>query len=303
MPKERKTMPKQKNTGLGRGLDAIFMDNSVDESGSVTMLRISDIEPNPDQPRREFDAESLASLAGSIAAHGLIQPIIVRSAENGYYQIIAGERRWRASKMAGLTEVPVIVMELDDVKAAQISIIENVQREDLNPIEEALAYSRLIKTFGMTQEEIARQIGKNRSTVANSLRLLDLPDEVIALVREGKLSAGHARTILGLKCREDMISAARTAVERSISVRELEKLVKKLNAALRAKPDDGEDEPTDDLTVDYISVLAGKMTSRLGHRVTIDKKSKNKTVQIHFSSDEELDAIITRLFGDNIFDD
>ncbi len=296
-------MPKPKNTGLGRGLDAIFIDNTVEDSGNVTMLRLSEIEPNPDQPRREFDAESLAQLADSIATHGLIQPIVVRSAENdGYYQIIAGERRWRASKMAGLTEIPVIVMELDDKKAAQIALIENVQRENLNPMEEASAYKTLISDHKMTQEEIARQIGKSRSAVANTLRLLDLPDEVCELVKLGKLSSGHARTLLGLKSREDMITGANVIINKNFSVREAELMVRNMNkvALLREKLFSEAPEPT---TVDYTSELAKKMTSRIGHKVTILKKGKNRKIEIHFTDDAELDDIVTRLCGNNIFDE
>ena len=223
-------MAKPKNSGLGRGIEAIFLDNTAEDNGGVTMMRLSEIEPNPDQPRRDFDPESLSQLAESIATHGLIQPIIVRSTGSGeYYEIIAGERRWRASKMAGLSEVPVIIMELDDQKAAQVAIIENVQRENLNAIEEAMAYRSLITDFGMTQEELSKQIGKSRSAVANILRLLDLPDEVMALVREGTLSSGHARTLLGLKNPARMIGAANTVVTKNLSVRETEALVKKLN--------------------------------------------------------------------------
>ena len=169
---------KPRNTGLGRGLDAIFLDNSVESSG-VTMLRTSDIEPNPDQPRKNFDETELAALADSIAANGLIEPIVVRSSPSeGMYQIIAGERRWRASMLAGLSEIPVRIMELDDKKAAQIALIENVQREDLNAVEEASAYEALVKRFGMTHDEIAAQIGKSRAAVTNAIRLLDLPSGV-----------------------------------------------------------------------------------------------------------------------------
>ncbi len=295
-------MPKQKNTGLGRGLDAIFIDNSVDETGNITMLRLSEIEPNPNQPRREFDAEALSNLAESIAAHGLIQPIVVRSVENnsGYYQIIAGERRWRASKMAGLTEIPVIIMELDDKKSAQIALIENVQRENLNPIDEAFAYQELVDEYSMTQEDISRQIGKSRSAIANIIRLLDLPDEVCDLVKSGKLSAGHARAILGLKREEDMISAANTVIKKNYSVRETEFLVKQLNnTSLRLD----KNKSTGKLEVDYTNELAKKMTSKIGHKVTILKKGKNQRVEIHFSNDDELDAIVEKLCGENIFDE
>ncbi len=298
-------MAKPKNTGLGRGLDAIFMENSVEDSGNVTMLRLSDIEPNPDQPRREFDAEALAQLADSIATHGLIQPIVVRSATSeGYYQIVAGERRWRASKMAGLSEVPVIIMEMDDKKAAQIALIENIQRENLNPMEEAAAYRSLLKDYGMTQEELSKQIGKSRSAVANTLRLLDLPEEICALVRDGKLSAGHARALLGLKNPARLLGAASTAATKNLSVRETEAFVRKLNrldAKIAATLDaESEDDGTE---IDYTAILAKRMTSRLGRRVEIQKKGTQKKITIHFEDDSDLDELVTRLCGDNIFDE
>ena len=296
-------MPKNKTSGLGRGLDAIFMENSVDESGAVTMLRLSEIEPNPDQPRRTFDPESLAQLAESIAQNGLIQPIVVRSAaSDGYYQIVAGERRWRACKLAGLTEVPVVIMEMDDKKAAQIALIENIQREDLNPVEEAAAYRSLIRDYGMTQEELGKQIGKNRSTVTNTLRLLDLPEEVSKLVIEGRLSAGHARTLLGLKNPARIQGAASTVLGKSLSVRETEALVKRLNrieAQIAAGRAGGHTEPT----VDYTAELAKKMTSRLGRRVEIKKSGTVRKLEIHFTDDGDLDELVTRLCGDHIFDE
>ncbi len=291
-------MAKPKNTGLGRGLDAIFLDNSVDDNGGVTMLRLSEIGPNPDQPRKEFDQEALSQLAESIAAHGLIQPIVVRStASSDFYEIIAGERRWRASKMAGLTEVPVIIMELDDKKAAQVAIIENVQREDLNPMEEAAAYRSLVRDFDMTQEELSRQIGKSRSAIANTMRLLELPPEVTALVRSGSLSAGHARALLALKNPENLEIAAKKTISKNLSVRETEALVRKLNRST-AEPK-SEFEPF----VDYTAALAKKMTSHLGRKVTISGKGKVRKLEISFSDDKELDELVTKLCGDNVFDD
>lgn len=296
-------MAKPKNTGLGRGIEAIFLDNTAEDNGGVTMMRLSEIEPNPDQPRRDFDPEALSQLAESIATHGLIQPIIVRSTGSGeYYEIIAGERRWRASKLAGLSEVPVIIMELDDQKAAQIAIIENVQREDLNAIEEAMAYRSLIDDYGMTQEDLSKQIGKSRPAVANALRLLELPDEVMALVREGSLSAGHARTLLGLKNPTRIIGAANTVVAKHLSVRETEALVKKLNRIEKSLFEPKDTEDTTPL-VDYTAELAKKMTARLGKKVVISGKGKVRKLEISFSEDSELDELVNKLCGANIFDD
>lgn len=300
-------MPKNKNTGLGRGLDAIFIDNSVEDSGNVTMLRISEIEPNPDQPRREFDPEALSQLADSIATHGLIQPIVVRSAgTDGLYQIIAGERRWRASKMAGLTEIPVIVKELDDSKAAQVALIENIQREDLNPIEEAAGYRSLMDEYSMTQEEVAKQVGKSRSAVANSTRLLDLPDGVKELVKTGQLSAGHAKVLLSVHDEDEMVRLALNTVAKSLSVRETEKAIKVAlrrikQMAQQAKSLDGLENGR--VPVDYTAELAKKMTARLGHRVTIKKSAGDSRIEIHFADDAELGDIVADICGDNIFDE
>lgn len=303
-------MPKNKNTGLGRGLDAIFIDNSVEDSGNVTMLRVSEIEPNPDQPRREFDPEALAQLADSIATHGLIQPIVVRSAgTDGYYQIIAGERRWRASKMAGLTEIPVIVKELDDSKAAQVALIENIQRENLNPIEEAAGYKSLMDDYSMTQEEVAKQVGKSRSAVANATRLLDLPDGVKNLVKTGQLSAGHAKALLSVRDEGEMEKLALNAVAKMMSVRDVEKAIKIANRSLQkmkedAKAIDAMNEAEKSMPkVDYTAELAKKMTSRIGHRVTIKKAAGDSKIEIHFADDAELDDIVSSLCGDNIFDE
>lgn len=303
-------MPKNKNTGLGRGLDAIFIDNSVEDSGNVTMLRVSEIEPNPDQPRREFDPEALAQLADSIATHGLIQPIVVRSAgTDGYYQIIAGERRWRASKMAGLTEIPVIVKELDDSKAAQVALIENIQRENLNPIEEAAGYKSLMDDYSMTQEEVAKQVGKSRSAVANSTRLLDLPDGVKNLVKTGQLSAGHAKALLSVRDEGEMEKLALNAVAKMMSVRDVEKAIKIANRSLQKMKEDAKaieamNEAEKSMPkVDYTAELAKKMTSRIGHRVTIKKAAGDSKIEIHFADDAELDDIVSSLCGDNIFDE
>ncbi len=298
---------KPRNTGLGRGLDAIFLDNTVENTG-VTMLRPSDIEPNPDQPRKIFSEEELASLADSIAANGLIEPIVVRSSPSeGMYQIIAGERRWRASMLAGLNEIPVRIMELDDKKAAQVALIENVQREDLNAIEEATAYEALVKRFGMTHDEIAAQIGKSRAAVTNSLRLLDLPDEIRNLLTDGTLSAGHGRALLGLEDKSSAPGLARHIAENRLSVRETEKAVRKANIE-RRKALSPKNPPVDlenHGDPDYIGLLAEKMSSKLGKKVNITQNGKTGSgkLEILFSDSDGLDELVTALCGNNIFDE
>lgn len=294
-------MSKPRSTGLGRGLDAIFGENSPGKGDGVIMLRVSDIEPRPDQPRKDFDREALAQLADSIATHGLIQPVVVRAEENGLYQIIAGERRWRASKMAGLTEIPVVIVEADDRKAAEIAIIENIQREDLNAIEEAEAYRSLAEEHGLTQEEISRQVSKSRSAIANSLRLLELPDDVINLVRNNELSAGHARALLGLRDPQKISQVARTAKLKGMSVRMLEQTVKAINK-VAVTPTKPEKQNTAN-EIDYIEALQNKMTSKLGRRVFINNRGKDKKIEIHYSDNNDLNQIITLLCGDNIFDE
>ncbi len=295
-------MAKNKNTGLGRGLEAIFLENSVDESGSVSMLRLSDIEPNPDQPRREFDHAALEELASSIATNGIIQPIVVRSAGiDGYYQIIAGERRWRAAKMAGLTEVPVVIMEVDDKKAAQVALIENIQREDLNGMEAAKAFRNIMDSHEMTQEELSVALGKSRSLVANTLRLLDLPAATCALVEQGKLTAGHARALLGLIRKDEIDDTAKIVVEKGLSVRQTEELVRKLNRP-RVEVQIKDDE-NDNPIVNYTAELEKRMTALLGSRVKIKGKGKNRILQISINDDKQLDELVTSLCGDNIFDD
>ena len=221
----------KKPAGLGKGFDNIFFDNSIEEKSGVTRLRIGQIEPKADQPRRVFEGEALAELADSIAAHGVLQPILVREIADGHYQIIAGERRYRASKMAGLTEVPVIVLDKNDLETAQISLIENIQREDLNPIEEAQAYRALIDGYNLTQEEVSAKVGKGRSTITNALRLLDLGDDVIAMLNAGELTAGHARALLSLKDKSREREVAGKIVSGGLSVRAAEDLVKKENRA------------------------------------------------------------------------
>lgn len=292
-------MAKNKNTGLGRGLDAIFLDNTTEESGrGVTMLRLSDIEPRPDQPRKQFESESLASLADSIAENGVLQPLLVRAEGDGFYQIIAGERRWRASKMAGLTEVPAIITDADDKKAFELAIIENIQRENLNAIEEAAAIRDLMTEYGLTQEEVSTRISRSRSAVSNAIRLLDLPDSVMKAVSDGKLSAGHARALLGLRDSEKIISAAQTVISRGLSVRATEELVRSLNRA----QEDAKKPPRAESEADrYMNWLCRKMSDSLKRGVRI-VGGKKKHIELEYRDSDDLERMIRKLCGEDFFD-
>jgi ParB family chromosome partitioning protein len=267
------------------------------------MLRLSKIEPNPEQPRREFDSELLSELADTIANHGLIQPIAVKPSKNdGYYTIVAGERRWRASKMAGLTNIPVIIMEIDDKKASEIALIENIQRKDLNPIEEARAYRSLIGEYNLTQAEVAAQVGKSRVAITNAMRILDLPDEVLDMISSGSLTTGHARALLGLKNPDDIEALAKRAADEELSVRVVEENVRRLNMVKR----EGKEKvlsPEDIQKKEYYKAVENKATKLLGNKIKITTSSKNKNVSISFSSNEELEDILTKLCGMTIFDD
>jgi len=263
------------------------------------MLRLADIEPRKGQPRKVFEPEALSQLADSIAANGVIQPIIVRKAKGGFYEIIAGERRWRASKMAGLTEVPVVIMDTDDRKTAELSLIENIQRENLNPVEEANAYKILLQNFDLTQETLAKRVGKSRSAITNSMRLLELPPEVLNMLSEGEISAGHARAILGLVDKSETIDVAETVEEKGLSVRATEELVRKVNAAATAKPaveivrdDEGE--------VNYLSELEKELRKKFGRKVKIFCGKKAKRIEIEFSDDNDLQALLAQIGGDNL---
>lgn len=286
---------------LGRDFYSILDDNFIEENrDSVKSLRISDIEPRKDQPRKSFDDESLQLLADSIAIHGVLQPIIVRENHTfpGTYEIIAGERRWRAAKMAGLTEIPVIIVDGNDLKIAQISLVENVQREDLNVVEEALAYNALIKNFGLTQEQVSKEVGKSRSSIANMLRLLDLPEQVLELIKEDKLSLGHAKVILGLSDEETMINVANKVVETGASVRETEMIVKK---AIENKDKTVEEivKPDAQRRV-YMRSLEVRAMEALGRKVKIHS-TKKKTVEFTYDSDDDLAELLTLVCGDKFF--
>ena len=288
-----------KSSGLGKGLDAIFEDNFT-ESGKKgsTMLRISDIEPRSNQPRKVFDEAALSELAESIATHGLIQPVVVREDSRGFYSIVAGERRWRASKLAGRTEIPVVILDIDDAKAAELALVENLQREDLNPIEEAMAYEALATEYSLTQEEISQRIGRSRSAITNSLRLLGLPEDVKDLVADNEISAGHARTLLGLKDKEKYNEAIHLIITKELSVRDTEKLVKKMNNAKPAEIT----VVTDKVEVDYRKELERRMTQRLGRKIAIKDKGKAKKLEISYEDNKDLEDLIIKLCGHNIFD-
>ena len=295
----------RRSSGLGRGLDAIFLDNSIvesttDKEKSVNTLKISLIDPKGDQPRKYFDKDALEELAASIVENGLLQPILVREYGEGRYQIIAGERRFRASKLAGLTEIPAIVLDRDNRAVAQIALIENIQREDLNPIEEAMAYKSLKDEYGMTQEELSDKIGKSRSAVANSLRLLDLPEAILTMVATKELSAGHARTLLGVKDVEDMILLAQFALEQDLSVRQLEEQVKKINK--KKKPT--EEEYTESVPfVDYFREMELKIQRQLGRKVKIEDKGKKKTLTLYYEDNEDLDELLKSICGKDFLDE
>lgn len=279
---------------MGRGLDALFESNSIEQSGGVSVLNINDIETNKNQPRKTFDESSIAELAESIKTHGVIQPIIVRSAGDGFYVIVAGERRFRAAKLAGLTEVPAIITELSSSEAAEVALIENIQRADLNPIEIAEAYKAIIDDFSLTQQELADRVGKPRSSVANSLRLLDLPEAIKAYVAEGKLTDGHAKVIAGLGDEALMKAAAETVIKLNLTVRATESYVKKLKEPKVSQPEDPR-------TKSYETALSERMFSILGRKVTINKGKKH-TLEITYGDNDDLEALIKRLCGDDVFD-
>ena len=288
----------RKFNGLGRGLDAIFLENSLDEEqvggeNKISEIKLSMIDPKSDQPRKYFDKAALEELAASIAENGLLQPILVREYANGRYQIIAGERRFRASKIAGLSEIPAIVLERDDRKVAEIALIENIQREDLNPVEEAMAYRALIKEYDLTQEELSEKVGKSRSAIANTMRLLDLPDEVLTMVASGDLSAGHARTLLGVKDRDNMLILADKTIELDYSVRQLEEEVKRINKQKKEEPIEEEEIPV----VDYFREMENRMMSHLGRKVKIDGKGRKKSVTLFYEDNEDLDELLTLICG------
>lgn len=296
-----------KKGGLGRGLDLLFADNSSGEEQNIIVLPIGEVEPNRDQPRKEFDQESLLQLADSIREHGVLQPLLVRPMPGGGYQIIAGERRWRASRIAGLGEVPVIVKELTDGESMELALIENLQREDLNPIEEAMGYQVLMEQYGNTQEEVARRVGKSRPAVANALRLLQLPQPVLQYVRGGELTAGHARALLSLRDEKQALELAREMIRTGISVRQAEKIVKKWQSQENSEKRPGAAQDIEESWENgesYYREVELALAEALGRKVKVTT-SKGKEadgvkglLQIEFYSREELGQLANRLAGE-----
>lgn len=276
--------------GLGKGLGALFEDYMEEphEKSPYQLLPIHKIEPNRDQPRQDFDEEELSALAQSISTHGIIQPLTVRELKSGYYQIIAGERRWRAARMAGLTEIPAVIMEADDKKVLELALIENLQRQDLNPVEEALGYQSLMEDFGLTQEETAQRVGKSRPAVANSLRLLGLCPEVLEMLRCGKLSAGHARAVLSLKTEKQQKDAAQKIAALGLSVRQAELLCKNMTR---------EPAPEKPVTfaVDYIGECEKQLSKHLNRGVKIVNGKRKGRFELEFYGQEDLQALLDAL--------
>ena len=278
------------NKGLGKGLGALLGDFSEEptQQSAYRELPIYKVEPNPEQPRREFDEVELQALADSISVHGVIQPLTVREMPNGYYQIIAGERRWRAARIAGLSDVPVVVIEADDRKAMELALIENLQRQDLNVVEEALGYQALIEEYGLTQEEAAERVGKSRSAVANALRLLNLPDEVLEMLRTGALSAGHARAVLSIRNEKKQIEAAKKIANLGLSVRQAELLCKNMDK--EPKP-----EPPVTLAIDYVAECEKSLSKQLGRGVKIVNGKRKGRFELEFYGQEDLQNLLDAL--------
>ena len=281
---------KKAELGLGRGLNALLGDPVLQDQGEGSVsLPISQVEPGLNQPRKRFDPEALAELADSIREHGIIQPLTVRRLSSGYYQIIAGERRWRAAKQAGLDEVPAVIIEADDRKVREIGLIENLQREYLNPAEEARGYQVLMNEYGMTQDQVAQRMGKSRPAVTNALRLLNLPEDVLTLVEEGKLSAGHARALLGAPTPALQRQGARAVLDKGLSVRQTEALVKALQKEKKPKV------RTEDMLAIYLADLEKNLGSQLGRKVHIQHRGKKGKLELEYYSEDDLETLLRLL--------
>lgn len=275
--------------GLGRGLDSLFADNSVEEiNPSVNKLRIMEIEPNHDQPRKDFDEKALSELAESIEQHGVLQPLVVRPLASGGYQLVAGERRWRAARIAGLTEVPVVIRELTDEEVIEIAMIENLQREDLNPLEEALGYRYMMDELKITQEQAAEKVGKSRPAVANALRLLKLPNEAQEMVKNNLISPGHARALLGFDSEDMMLQTAKMIVKEDLSVREVEALVKKSKKVPKIAKQEKRDK--------FFSEVELALVENLGRKVKIKEAKQDAGVlEIEFFDKDDLEGLAMKL--------
>ena len=280
------------NKGLGKGLGALLGDFTEEplEKSAYQLLPIYKVEPNPDQPRQDFDEEELQALADSITVHGIIQPLTVREVGSGYYQIIAGERRWRAARLAGLSEVPVVIVEADDKKVMELALIENLQRQDLNSVEEAMGYQSLIDEYGLTQEEAASRVGKSRPAVANALRLLSLNPEVLELLRSGQLTAGHARAVLTLKSEKKQLEAAKKIIALGLSVRAAETLCKNMAKEPVEKP-----EPV--FAVDYVAECEKQLSKHLGRGVKIVNGKRKGRFELEFYGQEDLQNLLDALLS------
>ena len=278
------------NKGLGKGLGALLGDfeEETRENSPYKLLPIHKVEPNRNQPRQDFDEEELEALAESLATHGILQPLTVRELDSGYYQIIAGERRWRAARMAGLTEVPAVIIEADDKKAMELALIENLQRQDLNPVEEALGYQSLMSDFGLTQEETAQRVAKSRPAVANALRLLNLPQAILEKVRDGSLSAGHARALLSIKSEKKQLDAMQKIVALGLSVRQAELLCKNMTKEPASK------KPVT-FQVDYVSECEKQLSKHLGRGVKIVNGKRKGRFELEFYGEEDLQILLETL--------
>ena len=277
--------------GLGTGLGALFGQDEEEQDSQLLNLPISKVEPRLEQPREYFDQEALQDLADSIAQYGLIQPITVRKLSSGYYQIIAGERRWRAARMAGLREVPVRVIEADDRRTAELALVENLQREDLNPVEEAKGYRTLMDEYGLTQEETAKSVGRSRPAIANALRLLSLSKPVLEMLEKGQLSAGHARALVPIEDGAKQLRAAREVIDKSLSVRRTEQLA----ARLVREQEEPEKKPSQDLRVDYAAEVSRQLSEALGRKVRLVDGKKIGRIEIEFYGADDRETLIELL--------
>ena len=281
-----------KKGGLGKGLDAIFLENDAEDAEGAVLLKISEIEPNRSQPRREFNEEGLRELADSIAAHGVLQPLLVRPLPDGGYQLVAGERRWRASRMAGLFEVPVLIREMTDAEMMQISMIENLQRENLNPVEEALGYKALQDEYGLTQEEISRSVGKSRPVIANAMRLLNLREEILEMLKDGRITTGHARALLSINDPEEQLRIAGMIEKNDLTVRDIERAAKSINAEKEKSP-----KAAIHSRNSFFDEVELALKEHLSRKVkVVNGKDSGGVLEIEFYSEEDLGEL-AKLFN------